>query len=102
MGRVCPDVTPGELVRVRVYRSFAPYSDADLLQIIEPGADRIEPACPLSTVCGGCLYQHKRTNGGRILRRCRCRTDSSYSGVYIRVYTRSPPEAEEGAEKSPG
>ena len=54
----CPNVIPGEIVRVRVYRNFASYSDADLLHIIEPSADRIEPACPLATVCGGCQYQH--------------------------------------------
>ncbi len=54
----CPNVIPGELVRVRVYRNFASYSDADLLHVIEPSADRIEPVCPLATVCGGCQYQH--------------------------------------------
>jgi tRNA/tmRNA/rRNA uracil-C5-methylase (TrmA/RlmC/RlmD family) len=54
----CPNVIPGELVRVRIYRNFASYSDADLLQIIEPSADRVEPACSLATVCGGCQYQH--------------------------------------------
>jgi tRNA/tmRNA/rRNA uracil-C5-methylase (TrmA/RlmC/RlmD family) len=54
----CPNVIPGEIVKVRVYRNFASYSDADLLHIVEPSADRIEPACPLATVCGGCQYQH--------------------------------------------
>lgn len=53
-----PNVIPGELVKVRIYRNYASYSDADLLQIIEPSPDRIEPLCPLATICGGCQYQH--------------------------------------------
>ena len=53
-----PNVIPGELVKVRVYRNFASYSEADRLHIVEPSADRIEPACPLATVCGGYQYQH--------------------------------------------
>jgi tRNA/tmRNA/rRNA uracil-C5-methylase (TrmA/RlmC/RlmD family) len=53
-----PNVIPGELVRVRIYRNFPTYSDADLLEIVEPSADRVEPKCSLATVCGGCQYQH--------------------------------------------
>ena len=53
-----PNVIPGEIVRVRIYRNYASYSDADLLQIIEPSPDRIEPKCSLATICGGCQYQH--------------------------------------------
>jgi len=53
-----PFVVPGERVRVRVYRNHANYSDADLLEVLEPSPDRTEPGCPLFTVCGGCQYQH--------------------------------------------
>jgi len=53
-----PNVIPDELVKVRIYRNYASYSDADLLQIIEPSLDRIQPICSLATVCGGCQYQH--------------------------------------------
>lgn len=53
-----PNVIPGELVLVKIYRNYASYSDADLLQIIEPSPDRIEPPCSLATICGGCQYQH--------------------------------------------
>lgn len=53
-----PNVIPSELVRVRIYRNFPTYSDADLLEIIEPSSDRVEPKCSLATVCGGCQYQH--------------------------------------------
>ena len=53
-----PNVIPGELVKIRIYRNYASYSDADLLQIMEPSPDRIEPQCSLATLCGGCQYQH--------------------------------------------
>jgi 23S rRNA (uracil1939-C5)-methyltransferase/tRNA (uracil-5-)-methyltransferase len=53
-----PFALPGEKVRVRVYRNHKNYSDADLVEVIEPSADRIEPFCPLFGQCGGCQYQH--------------------------------------------
>lgn len=53
-----PNVIPGELVRVRIYRNYPTYSDSDLMEILEPSPDRIEPKCSLATICGGCQYQH--------------------------------------------
>lgn len=51
-------VLPGELVKVRVGRSFRSYSEAKLLQVVEMSPDRVEPRCPLFGQCGGCDYQH--------------------------------------------
>jgi len=51
---------PGELVRARVFRNHANYSEADLLEVIAPSPDRIEPRCPLFGRCGGCQYQDLR------------------------------------------
>lgn len=53
-----PFVIPGERVKVRVFRNFQNYSDADLLEVLEASPDRVEPNCPLYTRCGGCQYQH--------------------------------------------
>jgi len=53
-----PFVIPGERVKVRIYRNFQNYSDADLIEVIEASSDRVEPRCPLYTKCGGCQYQH--------------------------------------------
>mmetsp|Transcript_29895 Transcript_29895/g.62906 ORF Transcript_29895/g.62906 Transcript_29895/m.62906 type:complete len:602 (-) Transcript_29895:51-1856(-) len=53
-----PNVVPGELVRIRIYRNYNSYSDADLIEVIEPSPDRIDPICPLAGICGGCQYQH--------------------------------------------
>jgi tRNA/tmRNA/rRNA uracil-C5-methylase (TrmA/RlmC/RlmD family) len=53
-----PFALPGEQVRARVYRNHKNYSEADLVAVLEPAPDRIEPPCPLFTVCGGCQYQN--------------------------------------------
>ena len=53
-----PFVVPGEIVRARIFRNFANYSDADLLEVLEASPDRVEPGCPLFQTCGGCQYQH--------------------------------------------
>jgi tRNA/tmRNA/rRNA uracil-C5-methylase (TrmA/RlmC/RlmD family) len=48
----CPNIIPGNLVRLRVCCNFVSYSDTNLLHVIEPSADCTKPACPLATVCG--------------------------------------------------
>lgn len=53
-----PYALPGERVRVRIWRNKAHYSDADLVAVLEPAAERVEPQCPLFGACGGCQYQH--------------------------------------------
>lgn len=53
-----PFVIPGEKVRVRIFKNYKNYSEADLLEVLEPSKDRIKPVCPLFTQCGGCQYQH--------------------------------------------
>jgi tRNA/tmRNA/rRNA uracil-C5-methylase (TrmA/RlmC/RlmD family) len=53
-----PNSIPGEVVRVKVYRNFGTYSEADLLEIVEASPERVTPVCPLADECGGCQYQH--------------------------------------------
>ena len=53
-----PFVIPGERVKARIFRNFQNYSDADLIEVIEASAERVDPVCPLFTSCGGCQYQH--------------------------------------------
>jgi 23S rRNA (uracil1939-C5)-methyltransferase len=55
-----PYCWPGEKVRVRIFRNHANYSQADLVKVIEPSSDRIEPHCSLYGICGGCQYQGVR------------------------------------------
>jgi 23S rRNA (uracil1939-C5)-methyltransferase len=50
-----PFALPGERVRVAV----APGDDrAELLAVLRPSPDRVEPVCPHFGVCGGCALQH--------------------------------------------
>ena len=53
-----PFALPGERVRVRVFRNHKNYSEADLIEVLTPSADRIAAPCPLFGRCGGCQYQH--------------------------------------------
>ena len=53
-----PFSLPGEKVRARVYRNDKNCSHADLLEVLVPSPDRVEPPCPLFGECGGCQYQH--------------------------------------------
>lgn len=53
-----PGTLPGE--RARVVRSSAGrgYRRALRLEILEPAPGRVEPPCPLASVCGGCDLLH--------------------------------------------
>lgn len=53
-----PYSLPGERVRARVWRNKRQYSEADLVELLEASAERIEAECPLFGICGGCQYQH--------------------------------------------
>ncbi len=53
-----PFVCIGEKVRARIFRNHKNYSEADLLEVLEPAKERITPKCPLFGICGGCQYQH--------------------------------------------
>jgi len=53
-----PNVIPNEVVRVRIFRNFDNYSEADLVEILQPSEDRVIPVCPLAADCGGCQLQH--------------------------------------------
>ncbi len=55
-----PFALPGELVLARVFRNHKNYSDADLVKVLEPSSDRVEPRCELFGRCGGCQYQNLR------------------------------------------
>src|SRR5690606_5210198 len=58
-----PFSLPGEKVLARIWRNKSNYSDADLIRILEPSPQRVQPQCPLFTTCGGCQYQHYSYEG---------------------------------------
>lgn len=53
-----PDTLPGETVEVEPEQRKARWARGRLLQVIEPGPDRVTPPCPLADRCGGCDWQH--------------------------------------------
>ncbi|HYP49612.1 MAG TPA: class I SAM-dependent RNA methyltransferase [Pyrinomonadaceae bacterium] len=57
-----PLVAAGDRVLVRVERKKGKVAFAELVEISEPSADRVEPLCPHFGVCGGCDFQQLNYN----------------------------------------
>lgn len=53
-----PFVLPGEQVLVKVVREKTSMLEGLPQEILSPAPERIAPACPYFTHCGGCHYQH--------------------------------------------
>ena len=49
---------PGERVKASIFRNEKNFSEADLLEVLVPSPDRVDPPCPLFGQCGGCQYQN--------------------------------------------
>jgi len=69
-----PDTAPGDRVRVQVRERRRRWWRATLVEVMEPGPGRQDPACPMSLVCGGCSwhhvqYDHQLTAKGALLER---------------------------------
>ncbi len=48
---------PGDDVRVRVRTSRRKHGEADVVELLAPGPDRVDPTCPHVGMCGGCRWQ---------------------------------------------
>ncbi len=48
---------PGDLVRARVTRVKRSHAEAEAVELLEPGPDRVEAPCPYFGACGGCRFQ---------------------------------------------
>jgi 23S rRNA (uracil1939-C5)-methyltransferase len=53
-----PFALPGELVRIRLTEEKPRYCRGELIEILKPSLDRIQPRCRHFGACGGCHYQH--------------------------------------------
>ncbi|MCH9680279.1 MAG: class I SAM-dependent RNA methyltransferase [Deltaproteobacteria bacterium] len=49
---------PGERIRVQIRRHRREWIAVDVLEVLEPSPDRVEPRCPLFGRCSGCQLQH--------------------------------------------
>jgi 23S rRNA (uracil1939-C5)-methyltransferase len=55
-----PFTAPGETVTARIVRTKKKFAEAQLIEVLSPSPDRVQPRCPYFAVCGGCVYQHLR------------------------------------------
>ena len=55
-----PRTAVGDRCVVRVVKVLKKYAFGRLERLLEPSPDRIEPDCPVSGQCGGCVYRHIR------------------------------------------
>lgn len=61
---------PGEEVEVFVHEQRRDFARADVVRVIRPSPDRVEPPCPhVSEGCGGCDAQYVTPEGQRALKR---------------------------------
>jgi 23S rRNA (uracil1939-C5)-methyltransferase len=60
-GRVTfvPRTAVGDRVRVKLVKQTKSFARGELLEVVTPSADRVEPPCPhFKRGCGGCVWQH--------------------------------------------
>jgi hypothetical protein len=53
---------PGERIMCRIFKNYKTYSEADIVEILEPSKYRVIPRCKYFTICTGCQYQHIPVN----------------------------------------
>lgn len=53
-----PYTVEGELVSAELVREKKQFAEAELVDVREPSAERVQPPCPYFGRCGGCAYQH--------------------------------------------
>lgn len=59
-GRVIfvPLSAPGDLLKVRVTDQKKRYAEGEIIEILKPSPQRIQPRCKVFGQCGGCQWQH--------------------------------------------
>lgn len=53
-----PLTAPGDLIKAKIKRVKKKYCEAILLEVLQPGPQRIQPSCEYFGRCGGCSWQH--------------------------------------------
>jgi len=53
-----PYAVPGELVAARITERRRSYARGELVELLRPSPDRVDPPCPVYCACGGCQLQH--------------------------------------------
>lgn len=52
------NTAPGDRVETRIIRRKKSYLEGKLIEVLEPGPNRITPTCRHAQACGGCSWQH--------------------------------------------
>lgn len=52
-----PYTVEGEIVSAEVVREKKQFAEAELIEVKQASADRVQPQCPYFGRCGGCVYQ---------------------------------------------
>jgi len=52
------NTAPGDLAKVRIIKKRRGYFEAQLVELLEKGPERVEPVCKHAAMCGGCTWQH--------------------------------------------
>ncbi len=52
------NTAPGDRVEARIVKRKKSYLEGKLLNILEPGPERVDPRCRHAQACGGCSWQH--------------------------------------------
>ncbi len=53
-----PASAPGDQLRIRLVEEKRRFARGEIVEVLAPGAARVEPRCPAVGVCGGCTWQH--------------------------------------------
>jgi 23S rRNA (uracil1939-C5)-methyltransferase len=53
-----PFTLPQEIVEAQVTKEHSGFAEAELVRVVDPSPDRVEPRCAHFGSCGGCNYQH--------------------------------------------
>jgi 23S rRNA (uracil1939-C5)-methyltransferase len=53
-----PYTVPGDLIQARIVEEKSRFARGEMVRLLEPSPDRIEPPCPYFGECGGCQWQH--------------------------------------------
>ena len=52
-----PNSCPDDVVKIKIVKKNKTYGYADIIEIIQPSINRIEPFCKMQKVCGACQLQ---------------------------------------------
>ena len=52
-----PNTCPKDIVKIKVIKRNKNFANAELIEVLEPSSDRVEPFCKMQKICGSCQLQ---------------------------------------------